>query len=75
MFGAPVEVHRRHGREQRLCVGMPGIVEQLSPRRDFDDAPVVHDRDAVGDVFDDGEVVRDEQHRQAELRPADPSGD
>ena len=68
LFGAPVEVHRRHGREQRLGVGMPGIVEQLAPRRDFDDAPVVHDRHAVGDVFDDGEVVRDEQHRQAELR-------
>ena len=35
--------------------------------RGLDDLAEVHDRDAVGDVAHDGEVVRDEEVGQAEL--------
>ena len=31
----------------------------------FDDAALLHDRDAVRDVGDDAEIMRDEQHRHA----------
>ncbi len=31
----------------------------------FDDAALLHDRDAVGDVGDDAEIMGDEQHRHA----------
>ena len=41
--------------------------EELRRRRELDDLPEVHDRDPVGDVADHGEVVGDEQVRQAEL--------
>src|SRR5262245_57897300 len=52
--------HRNSG-EQRLRVGVERpLVEILAPRR-LHDLPKVHDRDAVADVLDDREVVRDEQ--------------
>ena len=38
---------------------MAGVVEELGGRALLDDAPGVHHRDAVGEVGDDGEVVRD----------------
>ncbi len=34
---------------------------------DFDDLAEIHDRDAVADVLDDGEVVRDEEVGEAEF--------
>ena len=42
---------------------------QFAAFGDFDDAPEIHDRDAVGDMLDHRKVVRDEQHREAEPRP------
>ena len=36
----------------------------------FDDAPGVHDGDAVGRLGDDAEVVRDEQQRQVRALPS-----
>ena len=40
---------------------------QLVRVRHLHDVAQVHDRDTAGDVFDDGEVVRDEQVRKAQL--------
>ena len=51
-----------------IVYGCSGFVVQLVGRRHLDDHAQVHDGDAVGDVPDDGEVVRDEQIRQVELR-------
>lgn len=41
-------------------MGMEGIGEDIQGRADLDDAPEIHDGDAVGDVFHDREIVRDE---------------
>ena len=57
----------RHDREQRARVGMPRVVEQLLGRPLLDDPPEVHDRDAVGDVPGQPEVVRDDEDRDAGL--------
>jgi hypothetical protein len=35
-------------------------------RRDLDDHAEVHDRDPIGDVANDGQVVRDEEVREVE---------
>jgi hypothetical protein len=37
-------------------------------RRPLDDLAEVHDRDVIGDVTDDGEIVRDKEIREAPLR-------
>ena len=42
-------------------VGMPGSLEDLIGRALFDDDAVFHDEDAVAQVTDDAEVVRDEE--------------
>jgi hypothetical protein len=44
-----------------------GIRVQRSTRRGLDDPAEVHDRNAVGHMTDDGEVVRNEEVRQAKL--------
>jgi predicted exporter len=41
--------------------------ERAARMERFDDLAQIHDRDAVGDVLDDGEVVGDEEVGQAEL--------
>ena len=46
---------------------MERVVVELVGRRDLDDRAEVHDRDPVGDVADDREVVRDEEVREVEL--------
>ncbi len=40
---------------------MPGRGEELAGRRELDDAPQVHDADAVRDMVDHREIVRDEE--------------
>src|SRR5215470_3743561 len=60
-------VRNRHRGEQRLGVGMLGIGVQLLRRRDLDDLAQVHHGHARADVLDDGEIVRDEDVREAEL--------
>ena len=52
------------GREQRVRVRVAGVAVDVGGRTDLDDLAEVHDRDAVGDVPDDGQVVRDEQERE-----------
>ncbi len=59
-----------HGREQRLGVGVDRPAVQLLGRRELDDLAEVHDRDAVGDVAHDPEVVRDEHVGERGTRPA-----
>ena len=47
---------------------MQRVLVQVVRGRDLDDLPEVHHGDPVGDVTHDGEVVRDEEVREAELR-------
>src|SRR5258706_13050339 len=46
---------------------MASVFEQFSPTGEFDDLAEIHDRDAVGQVLDDGHVVADEEERHAGL--------
>src|SRR5262245_17934548 len=54
-------------REQCLRVRVLRPGEQLVAGRELDDLAEVHDRDAVAEKLDGGEVVADEQAREAEL--------
>jgi hypothetical protein len=56
-----VGVDLRHRRQQRPGVGVLRGFQDLVDRAFLDDAPQVHDRDAIRQVGHDGEVVRDEQ--------------
>ena len=49
------------------CRGASERAKIAPLRRHLDDLAEIHHRDAVGHVLDDGEVVADEQERQAEL--------
>ncbi len=42
-------------------------MENFARLAGFDDFPLIHDGDAVGDVVDDAEIVGDENHRQSEV--------
>ena len=55
-----------HRGEQRPRVGMARVAVDLVARSLLDDAAEVHDRDAVAEVLDDAQVVRDEEQRQPE---------
>ncbi len=46
---------------------MTRVREQLALLRNLDDAAEIHHRDAVADMGDDGEVMRDEQIRKTML--------
>ena len=54
-------IGQRHGRDQRARVRMQRRAHRPAWLADLDDAPEVHDRDAIGDVAHGGDVVRDEQ--------------
>ena len=57
--------------ESSACVyGCAGRSNTSSTSPIFDNPAKVHHRDPIGDVPDDRQVVRDEQVREAELRPA-----
>ena len=60
-------IGNRHGRQQRLRVGVPGVAVQLVGRSRFDDASQIHHADGVGNMSHDRQIVRDEDVRQAEL--------
>ena len=55
-----------HGRHQRLGVRMLRRGEQRLGGRRLDDASDVHHRHALADVLDHRQVVRDEEHGEAE---------
>jgi hypothetical protein len=57
-------VHRGHGGQQDLGVGMLRVAANGVSRTGFHHATEVHDHDALAEVFDDGEIVRDEQVRE-----------
>ena len=51
--------------QQKPRVGVQRVAEYRLARAEFDDAAEIHDGNAVGDVADDGKVVRDEKIGQA----------
>ena len=55
-----------NGREQGAGIRVLRIAAEGVAVRDFHDTPQVHHRDAVGDVSDNAQVVRDEQKGKAE---------
>jgi hypothetical protein len=55
------------GGQQHPGVVVLGFFEDAPDRASLDDAPLVHDRDMVGHVAHDAEVVSDQQHRHAAL--------
>ena len=62
-----LRMDRRHGREQRQRVGMQRCGIQGFGRGSLDNPTEIHHSHIVGYVFHDGEIVRDEQVREAEL--------
>ena len=68
-----VGIGHRHGRQQRLGVGMARLGEQAALGRQLDDLAEIHDGDPVGDVAHHGEVVGDEEVGEAELVLAGPA--
>ena len=61
--GAPLVLGAGQRSDQRLRVGMPGVLEQAGDGGALDHPPQVHDHHLLGDLGDDRQVVRDEQHR------------
>ena len=59
----------RLGGQQMARIGVLRVGEDLRRRPGLDDLALGHHADAVGDLADDAEVVGDEQHRHAVLRP------
>ena len=57
---------RRHAGHQPARVGVGRVAEQRLDRGGLDNASGIHDRDAVDELGDDAEVVRDEQHRHVQ---------
>ena len=57
-----------HRREQGLGIGMRGIVVEDLFGGQFDDLAQIHNRDPVGDMAHDAEVVGDEHIRKPHLR-------
>ena len=55
------------GREERLRVRVQRSQEEIVGGCELDDLAEIHHRDPVGDVADDGEVVRDEEIGEVEL--------
>src|ERR1051326_6605127 len=55
---------RRH---QSPGIGMAPFLVELGRRRNFDDFAEIHDRDAVADMLDHAQIVRNEQISQSEL--------
>ena len=63
----PGAVGVRDGADERLRVRVERARPQVARRRDLGDPTEVHDRDDVGDVAHDREVVRDEEETELEL--------
>ena len=63
----PVRIRDRYRVEQGLGIRMPRPAVQVCRRGDFDNSPKVHDRDSVADMFDDTQIMRNEEVSQAEF--------
>ena len=66
-FHASVWVELGHGREQRLRVGMTGMIEHLLGRATFDDTAEIHHGDLIRQVLDNAQIVGDEKIRQPQV--------
>ena len=55
---------RRHRRQQRARVGMPGGFKHLFHAAVFDDAPQIHHGHRIGQELDHRDIVRDEKISQ-----------
>jgi len=53
-------VRNRNGSDQRFRVWMKWVCEQFARAGQLDDPFKIHHRDAIRDVFHDGQIVRDE---------------
>jgi hypothetical protein len=60
---------RRKAGHQCLRVRVVGLVVEFARRSFFDDATGVHDRDAVGTLNEEREVVGDEDNPETEFSP------
>ena len=56
-----------HSRQERLGIRMLGVKIERFGIGEFNDFADIHDGDAVGDVLNDAEVVRDEEISQFQL--------
>src|SRR5437773_1298887 len=59
-FPYGVRLRYRHRGKQGLRIGMHRRSKDVSLRSDLDNAAEIHHSDALGDVFDDGQIVTDE---------------
>lgn len=68
-FAGALDVRIRDGnrREQRLRIGMLWILEYFVDAAMLNESAQIHDGYSIGDVPNDGEVVRDEEVGQAQL--------
>ena len=66
-FHASVWVELGHGREQRLRVGMTGMIEHLLGRATFDDTAEIHHGNLIRQVLDNAQIVGDEKIRQPQV--------
>ena len=64
---ARFHVEARDGMQQRLEVRVPGVAKDIVQAAAFHHLAVVHHDHLVGDVGDDAQVVRDDQHGHVEL--------
>ena len=60
--------HARHRGDEHVRVSVLRPVQDLVGRAELDEAALLHDGDAVGDLGDDAEIVRDEEDTRAVLR-------
>src|SRR5213080_2210289 len=58
---------RRERLQESLRVRVLWVRGEAQSRRGLDDLPRVHDRDPVRELEQQREVVRDEEHREAEV--------
>ena len=66
-LGAPVGVHRRHRRQQRLGIRVAGPLVDVVDGADFDDLSEIHDQHAVGDILHHIQIMGDEDIRESQL--------
>ena len=62
-----LHVRGRNRGHQRLGVRVQRVIKQLLRVRQFDHVAQIHDADSVGNVLDNGKIVRDEQIGQVAL--------
>ena len=60
-------IRHRHSRQQGLRIRVHGVVVQLVCIGDLDKAAQIHDGNALGDMVNDQQVMRDKQIRDAKL--------